>query len=252
MTQGLRSPAVLMTVYVGLFLYAGPWLGTGSPPHRNVPQALVAVLLMVLACRGSRAARALMIIYSARGVLVELFGGTHWWSAQVPGRIWYLACYMLQIGLLVSTPMHQRTRPGWWPGRIPPARFLPAPRLWAVMTGVAAGLVVTLLPLRRFAVVACPPGRGLAAPPARCLADGTGYPIAYRFDGGILTMHANRFHWLYVIAPRGIRAAALASDWAMWSLSILLALYLALLSMRRDDAGPADGRLLGYGQPAGP
>jgi len=59
MTRGLRSPAVLMTMYVGLFLYAGPWLGTGSPPHRNASQALVAVLLAVLACRGSRAARVL-------------------------------------------------------------------------------------------------------------------------------------------------------------------------------------------------
>jgi hypothetical protein len=33
--------------------------------------------------------------------------------------------------LLVSTPMYQRTRPGWSPGRFPPARFLPGPRRWA-------------------------------------------------------------------------------------------------------------------------
>jgi hypothetical protein len=61
MARSHRSPAVLMTVYVGIFLYAGPWLATGSAPERNVPQVVVAVLLAVLAARGSRAARVLMI-----------------------------------------------------------------------------------------------------------------------------------------------------------------------------------------------
>lgn len=59
MARSLRSPAVLMAVYVGIFLYAGPWLATGSEP--DVPQVVVAVLLAVLAARGSQAARVLMI-----------------------------------------------------------------------------------------------------------------------------------------------------------------------------------------------
>jgi hypothetical protein len=46
MARGLRSPAVLMTVYVAVFLYAGPWLATtGDTPHRNVPEIAFGVLL---------------------------------------------------------------------------------------------------------------------------------------------------------------------------------------------------------------
>jgi len=148
-----------MTAYVGLFLYAGPWAGTGGGSHRNV---IVAILLAVFASRGSRVARALMITYSVIGVLAMLIGSTSWWSTQAPAlRFEYFVCYLLQICLLVSTPMYERTRPGWSPHRFPPTQFLPAPRIWMVLASTTIGLIITLLPLAGLQSVV--PGQ-----PARC------------------------------------------------------------------------------------
>jgi len=229
----LRTPAVLMTAYVGLFLYAGPSVGTGSGSHRDV---IVAILLAVFASRGSRVARVLMITYSVIGVLVMLIGSTSWWSTQAPAlRFEYFVCYLIQICLLVSTPMYERTRPGWSPHRFPPTQFLPAPRIWMVLASTTIGLIITLLPLAGLRPVACPDSQ-LAAHALPCLAQGTGYPIAYRFDGGILRLRAGSVQWLNVPAPRGTQALALAADWAMWSLGILLVFYLAWLTMDRGYA----------------
>jgi len=145
--------------------------------------------------------------------------------------------------------MYQRTRPGWRPGRFPPARFLPAPPWWAILASVVGGLLVMLLPLWHLAVVACPPLNGLGT--QRCLALGNGYPAAYRFQSGILTMHRSGIHWLDVVAPSGVRAVDFAADWAMWSLGFLLAAYLIWLSMTREDADPGTWVLV-HGQPVGP
>ncbi|HEX9035077.1 MAG TPA: hypothetical protein VF834_24820, partial [Streptosporangiaceae bacterium] len=187
MARSLRSPVVLMTAYVVIFWYAGPWLATGCAPHRNVPQVAVWVLLAMLAARGSRPARMLMIIYSAVGVLVILFGKPGWTAGTSERFIWLLACYLTQVGLLVRTPMYERTRLGWRPGQYPTARFLPLPRLWVALASGAAGVAMLLLPTQHFQVIACPAGHAVQRPP--CLANGYGYPIAYRFTSGIFTMH---------------------------------------------------------------
>jgi hypothetical protein len=115
MARHLRSSAVLMTVYVAVFAFAGPWLATGTTARRNLAELVIAAALAMCAAHGSRPARALMITYSALGVLATTFGSTHWWSPPLP-RLLNMVCYMLQIALLVSTPMYQRTRPGWAPG----------------------------------------------------------------------------------------------------------------------------------------
>lgn len=235
----LRSPAVLMTAYVGLFLYAGPWVGPRALTHRNWVEVVVAIFLAWLACRGSRAARVLLIAYSILGVFIVLFGSTSSSSPDAAAvRLGLFACCLAQVCLLVSAPMYERTRSGWRPGRLPPAQFLPAPRVWTVATSVAAGLIVTLLPFANLRAVACPPGHSAAD--GQCVAQGAGYPIAYRFDGGITTMHAGNVQWLNVAAPTGLQVIAFVTDWAMWSLSVGLVLYLVWLDVHRarGSSGP--------------
>lgn len=228
-----RRPAVLMVAYVGLYLVAGPWFGTGGSAHRNAPQFTVVALLAWFAARGSRAARVLLIATSLAGAVIGLFGSTSSWSTGTSvARVGLFACCAAQICLLVSTPMYQRTRPGWPPEQVPSGRFLPVPRLWMAAGSPAAGLLITAMPfwwgMRPFP---CPPGQ----PPARsCLAHGTGYPIAYRFNLDI--QNANGFRWLHVLAPQGIQAVAFAADITLWSLGVLLITYLFRLAATREPA----------------
>jgi hypothetical protein len=109
----------------------------------------------------------------------------------------------------------------------------------------AGGIVITLLPIRNLRVLACPVGRVAVAPQPPCLADGAGYPNAYHFDGGIITMHGGSAQRLYVLGPRGIQAEALATDWALWSLGVLLVIYLAWLSHSRKYPAPAQWQAAG-------
>ena len=224
-----RRPVVLMAAYIGLYLVAGPWFGTGSSSHRTALQLAVVVVLAWLAARGSRAARVLLIAGSMAGVVAMLF----WWSTEPSiARVGYFACYAAQVCLLVSTPMYQRTRPGWSPEPVPAARFLPVPRPWMAAGSVAVGLLITLLPLKQgLRPFPCPPavlaGRS-------CLADGSGYPIAYRYKLDIAQGTASVNHWLNIRAPQGIQAAAFATDICLWSLGVLLAVYLVWLAGNRE------------------
>ena len=232
-TRWLRSPAVLMTAYVGLYVYAGPFVTIGSAHgHRSAFQIIIAVVLAVLAVRGSRVARALMITYSFIVVLAMLSTSTLSSAGAVALRLEFFLCYLVQVLLLVSTPMYQRTRPGSSPDQRPATPFLPAPRMWMVLASLAAGLTITLLPFAAVRDLPCSPGHP-AAHWGPCVAQGTGYPFAYRFSGGIMQFRGDSTHWLFVAAPQGMHVVAFAADWAMWSMSVLLALYLAWLSWRR-------------------
>jgi hypothetical protein len=226
-----RRPAVLMAAYVGLDLVAGSLFGTGTSSHRSTPEIAVVVVLAWLAARGSRAARVLLIAGSLAGIVMLLSGNASWWPTGSPAaRAAYFACCAAQVCLLVSTPMYQRTRPGWSPQRIPASRFLPVPRLWMAAGSVAAGLLITLLPFKQgLRPFPCPPG----GPAGRsCLADGAGYPIAYRYKLNIV--QGSDFHWLSVRAPQGIQAAAFAADICLWSLAVLLVVYLVWLAGHRE------------------
>lgn len=225
MALSLRSPAVLMTVYVAVFIYSGLWLGSGGTAHRNVPQIAIAVFLAVLAARGSRSARVLMITYSFLGAFDVFYGSTHWGAAD-PFAASFLAltCALVQIGLLASAPMYQRTRPGWSRGQLKTGQFLPRPRLWVVLSGTAGGLALAPLPFSDGLRETVCSANGAGSAPS-CSAAGFGYPIPYRFAYNNL-------------APRGIVTAAFAADLALWSLSILLVLYLLQLSRTREIPGP--------------
>jgi hypothetical protein len=226
--RSLRSPAVLMAIYVAAFICGGPWLGSGSTAHRNAPQIAIAVLLAVFAARGSRSARVLMITYSVLGVFVVFVGSTlRGPSEPLAASFLALTCVLVQIGLLVSTPMYQRTRRGWSPGQFQAGQFLPWPKLWEVLASAAGGLVMALLPFSDgIRETACSAGGARSVQP--CGAGGFGYPIAYRFAYNNL-------------APRGIDFAAFAMDLELWTLSILLVLYLLQVSRSRESADP-DGR----------
>lgn len=247
MARSIRSPMLVMAVYVGLLLLAGPWFSTVGPPHRNIPEVALGVILAVLVTRGNRAARVTLIICSGAGVCALLFG-TYESPAEPPlAMLWLMACYLLQIGLLVSTPVFQRTRPGWPAARFARysfAPFLPAPRFWTVAASAGGGLVSTIatLPLRHFTTIACPLGRGVASL-TPCQAVGLGHPIAYRLQGGIFTLRGADFHWLDVLAPRGIQPVPFAADWALWTLALLLALYLAWLTSAREQPPPPQWHL---------
>jgi hypothetical protein len=214
-----------MTVYVAAFICGGPWLGS-DPARRNVPQIAIAVMLAVLAARGRRSARILMTSYSVLGAFAVLYSSTHWGPSEpVADSFLALACALVQIGLLVSTPMYERTRPGWSPRQLQPGSWLPWPNLPVVLVGAAGGLVMALLPFSDgIRETVCREG-GLRSAQA-CGAAGYGYPIAYRFAYNNL-------------APRGIDLASLATDWALWTVSILLVLYLVQVSKSRENTDAA-------------
>ncbi len=241
MDRSVRSPGLLMAGWLGIFLLAGPWFSIGGPPHRNFPQAALGIVLAVLVARGNRAPRVMLILFSAAGVCAVLVGSDGSPAGPQLARLWYMVCYLLQIGILVSTPVFQRTKPGWpfASAARSPTAFLPAPRPWTIAASAAGGLLITTatLPVRHFTTVACPAGRGVTSR-MPCQAVGTGYPVAYRFDGGIFTLHAASFHWLDVLAPPGMQLAAFAVDVVLWSLALLPVLYLAWLAPARERPPP--------------
>jgi hypothetical protein len=147
MARSLRSPGALMTVYVAVFICGGPWIGSASAAGRNVPQIAIAVLLAVLAARGSRPARVLMITYTVLGAFAVFYGTTYWGASEpFAASSLTLTCALVQIGLLVSVPMYQRTRPDWSLGAFQSEQFLPWPKLWAVLASAAGGIGLALLP----------------------------------------------------------------------------------------------------------
>lgn len=236
-----------MAAYVGLYLCVGPWIGAErTPGHHRIELAIV-IVLAVLAARGSATARMTLIIANVAGAFVLVAGNSQAaaTSAVVLTRLGDLACVMLQIALLVSSPMFQRTRPGWSPGRFEPAPWWPAPPLWVLLASAGAGLIITALPFSGNSTLAsCPAGgHPPVAPHTLCLANGAGYPIPFRFTGGVMTMHNGTFGWLNVVAPRGVQAGGFTADWVLWGLGILLVLYLSWLCSVRPapeaDVPPA-------------
>jgi hypothetical protein len=176
-----------MTVYVALYVYVGPYVAIGGThAARSAFEIIIAVVLAVLAVRGNRVARFLMITCSLIGVLAMMLAtSTSSSTGAVASRVEYFLCYLVQVLLLVSTPMYQRTRTASSSDRRPPAPFLPLPRIWMILTSLASGLIINVLPFAGLRDLPCWPGHP-AAHWGPCVAVGTGYPFTYRFNSGIM------------------------------------------------------------------
>lgn len=164
-----------------------------------------------------------MITYGILSASAVFYAATLWGASEpFATSLRILTCALVQIGLLVSAPVYERTRPGWSPGQYT-GEFLCWPRLWVVLASAAGGLVMTLLPFsdgQRPTVCSAAGAR-----PEPCGAFGFGYPIAYRFAYNNL-------------GPRGIVIAAFTMDLALWGLAFLLVLYLLQLSRSREISDP--------------
>jgi hypothetical protein len=228
----LRRPETAMVAYLATFACAGPWLRTGSAVGRLPIELVVAVVLAGLVLSGSRAARVAMIAYSLAGCFLMLFGSTRGWSPPWP-RLENMACYVLQLALLLSTPIYDRTRPDRPTGQSTDP-WLPVPRAWALILSAAGGLGITLLHLGNLRPAPCPAHAALL-PHTGCLAAGTGMPFAYNWFGGYVQIPSDDLtHFLNVATPTGIEVPEFAADWAMWAVALLLALYLIGLSGSRE------------------
>jgi hypothetical protein len=172
--------------------------------------------------RGGQISRVLLIIWSGLGYLAVATSIARVWNLPSFGL---LAINAAEIALLTSPAVFQRTRPARSGGRAPGA-LRARPSLWLVLSGVLAGLIVTLLYLgswHQVQVPGCDPARTAASqPPARCMGLADGYPLPF------VSAIQN-----YPVFHR----RALLKDWAQWSLVSFSALY--VLWLRREEPQPA-------------
>ena len=166
--------------------------------------------------RGGRISRMLLILGTGLGYLETAFTVARHFE---PATFGVLAIYIVQLALLMSPSVYQRTRPRDWAE--PPAATRVLPPLTLLLLGVFAGLSVTLIGLAGMGPGPAAPGCDVnAALPGVCdtLADGT--PLRW------VTLHdgAPSADW-----------AAMAKDWVQWSVvsaSVLYGLWLANLARR--------------------
>lgn len=171
---------------------------------------------------GGRISRIGLIGWSALGYTAVATTIARVWSLPA---LSLLAIDAIQIALLTSPAVYQRTRRDHHADLPSPDAQRARPPAWLISTGLLAGLVVTLLYLGNMHVTAlpdCGPSRTMARqPPQRCIELAEGYPLPY------LSAYQN--------TPR-IEKGALAKDWAQWSLVSFSALY--ALWLRRNPGSP--------------
>jgi hypothetical protein len=248
-----RKPGVLMIAYLVLFGIAGPW-PTGSSPataaqlaHAVHPAAIViAVFLAWRVTRGGVIARGLIIVYTA-GRIGGLLNSPSMRSGSLIS-LGLLAIYLVQIALLVSTPVYNHTRKNRT--RLAPegARLWVLPPRWMPIAAAAAGVIITLLSLGNMSFQPVPgcQALGYLAPHSasrdQCMTLAEGYPIHYlsamptlTLDSGNKVAAANLDVFAYPVI--GKRAAA--EDLAIWTLVSFTALYLLWLPSRRPAESAA-------------
>ncbi|TVZ05149.1 hypothetical protein EAS64_11150 [Trebonia kvetii] len=205
----------LLSLIVGsvVYLSVGP-ASSGQPGHGY--NWIFSAFFAWRVTRGGRISRMLLILGAGLGYLETAFTVARHFG---PATFGVLAIYIVQLALLMSPSVYQRTRPRDWAE--PPAATRVLPPLTLLLLGVFAGLSVTLLGLAGMGPGPAAPGCvASAAPPGLCdtLADGT--PLRW------VTLHDGlpSAHW-----------AAMAKDWVQWSVvstSMLYGLWLAKLARR--------------------
>jgi len=228
MARMWRKPGVLMAAYVALFVVAEVWASPGSSgpvPHQLLPDLgspLIAAFLAWRVADGGSLSRGIMIVYTVL-VIQRLL-----WSSDMKSgglvSIGLVAICLIQIGLLVSAPVYERTRDDWADRPPSSARLWPAPRWWMAAVAVAAGLVITLLFLGSEDLHSVPCVQPGSAPAAQCVTVAQGFPV----------------HFLAAI-PAGNEAfpviykGAAAEDLAIWTVLSFAACYLIWLPSRRPE-----------------
>jgi len=203
---------------------ARPALGCSASAKCWVPyddQPFWLPVMAFLAWRVSRGGRASWIGlmgWSALGYTAVATTIARAWSLPA---LSLLAIYAIQLALLTSPAVYQRTRGDDHATLSHPSARSARPPLWLISTGLLAGLVVTLLYLANMNWTPIPgcggPGASPDQLPARCIGLAQGYPLRF------LTADQN--------IPV-INKEALVKDWAQWSLVSFSAFY--LLWLRRD------------------
>jgi hypothetical protein len=234
----IRNPAVLMAAYAGVFIAIGPWFVIG-PGHaqRDVLEIGIAAFLAWRVASGGATARGILIGYTILGmaaVLISASTADGSWA-----RLGLLAAALVQLALLVSTPVWARTRPEGRPG--PPAAPLwPPLRLRTLFAGIGAGLILTLLPVgatRLQPILSCPALPGLV--PAReqahahCQQTVSGLPVAYR-NWGIGNEDLPGGRSIGLVLRPGLRPSSFAIDWLLWGLAAFSVAYLVGVSGDRE------------------
>jgi hypothetical protein len=248
-----RQPGAFMIAYLILFGIAGPW-STGSSPataaqlaHAVDPVAIVfAAFLAWRVTRGGWFARGLIIFYTAGGI-AGLLSSPGMRSGSLIS-LGLLATYLVQIALLVSTPVYNRTRKNQTGLAPDGSRLWVLPPRWMPVSAAAAGLIMTLLFLGNMSsqpVPGCQAPGYLAphsAPLAQCATLAGGYPIHYlsamptlSLNSGNKVTAAN----LAMFAHPVISKSAAAGDLAIWTLVSFTAFYLLWLPSRRQAESAA-------------
>lgn len=112
-TRWLRSPAVLVTAYVGLYVYAGPFVTIGSThAYRSAFEIIIAVALAVFAVRGSRVSTHWLFVAASQGIHAVAFAADlAMWSMSA-----LLALYLVSLSRRRDFPLS-----GEWSVASPPA-----------------------------------------------------------------------------------------------------------------------------------
>lgn len=247
------SPSAMMTVYLVLFVWAGPWADNSETlshgmvsEGRNLPAILIAAFLAWRVVRGGRLSRGLIIVFTITGANAMISSGMM--RAGDPVAIGFLAIYAVQVAILLSTPVYNRTRQDQAHLPSAGASLWEIPPRWMPVAAAAGGIVITLLFLGNMSyqpVSSCQ-ARGYlsphAAPLARCGTLAEGYPLHYLsaypaagLNTGSTVSPAN----LSVFAEPVINKGAAAADLAVWGLVTFAACYMLWLPSRRPAGSPA-------------
>ena len=253
MPRRWRGPGALMTVYLVLFVIAGPWGDISEPAGhglvaegRNLPAILIAAVLAWRVAHGGRISRALIIGFTIVGAGAMIHSGSA--RAGDPAAFGLLAIYAVQVSILLSTPVYNRTRQDQ--ADIQPAGtpLWETPPRWMPLAAAAAGIVITLLFLGSMSYQPVPSchARGYlsphAAPMAQCETLAEGFPVPYLSalpDVGLNSGSAVTPANLSVSANPVINKSAAAADLATWTLASFTACYLLWLPSRRAACSSA-------------
>jgi hypothetical protein len=248
-----RSPGALMTVFLVLFVIAGPWGDISEPGRqgmvsqgRNLPAILIAAFLAWRVAHGGRISRVLIIVFTIVGAGAMINSGSA--RAGDPAAFGFLAIYAVQVAILLSTPIYNRTRQDHADITSAGAPVWETPPRWVPLAAAAAGIIITLLFLGSMTyrpVSSCQAPGSLsphAAPLAQCGTLAEGFPVPYltappavSLNSGSAVTPAN----LSVFANPVINKSAAAADLATWTLASFTACYMLWLPSRRAARSPA-------------